>query len=65
MTAVGGLILALVCLATVGLAAGIGIATLDGREPSWLVAIVRAAAVGIAAACFLLAALHQLTEALS
>ncbi len=65
MTAVGGLILALVCLTTVGLAAGIGIATLDGREPSWLIAIVRAVSVGVAAFGFLLAALHQLAEALS
>ncbi|MBW5420292.1 hypothetical protein GKQ77_01735 [Streptomyces sp. BG9H] len=64
MTGIGGLILALVCFTPVGLAAGIAIATRGGREPHWLVPLVRVTAVTVAAFCFLLAAVHQLTEAL-
>ncbi|MFF8656800.1 hypothetical protein [Streptomyces huasconensis] len=64
MTAAGGLILALICIAPVGLAAGIALATWGGREPPWLVTAARIVAVAVAAFCFLLAAVHQLTEAL-
>lgn len=65
MTAVGGLILALICLAVVALALGLAIATLCGAEPRWLTALVRTVALTVAGFCFLLAALHQLAEALT
>lgn len=64
MIAVGGLVLAILCLATVALALGVGVACLWGCEPRWLTALVRTVALTVAAFCFLLAALHQLTEAL-
>lgn len=66
MIAVGGLILALICFATVGLAAGIVFATRTGRTPAhWLLPVVRLVALAVAAWCLLLAALHQLVEALT
>lgn len=65
MVAAGGLVLALVCFGTVGLAAGIALATLTGRDPHWLLPVVRAVALAVAAFCFLLACLHQIAEALT
>ncbi|MEV0115852.1 hypothetical protein AB0H77_21825 [Streptomyces sp. NPDC050844] len=64
MTAVGGLVLALVCLAVVALALGVGVATLWGPEPHWLTTLARTVALATAGFCFLLAAVHQLAEAL-
>jgi hypothetical protein len=63
--AIGGLVLALVCLATVALALGVGVATLWTTEPHWLTTLVRAVALTTAALCFLLAAVHQLADALT
>lgn len=65
MAAVGGLLLALICFGTVGLAAGIALATFNGREPHWLLPAVRAIALLLAAACFFLACLHQLADTLA
>ncbi|MEV5995808.1 hypothetical protein AB0L96_31180 [Streptomyces sp. NPDC052115] len=64
MTAVGGLVLALVCVSTVALALGITVATWGGRDPHWLTTTVRVFAVTLAGFCLILAALGQLIEAL-
>lgn len=65
MIAVGGLVLAIICLAVVALAAGISAATWGGREPHRLLPAVRSVALAVAAFCFLLAAVHQLAAALT
>lgn len=65
MTSLGGLLLALICFGTVGLAAGIALATWGGHEPHWLLPVARAVALLVAGACFLLASLHQIAEALT
>ncbi|MFB7711608.1 hypothetical protein [Streptomyces sp. NPDC056105] len=65
MSGLGGLILALICIAVVGLAAGLAVATLTGREPHWLLPAVRVLTLGVAAGCFLLACLHQIAAALT
>ncbi|WP_394434530.1 hypothetical protein [Streptomyces sp. SGAir0957] len=63
MVAVGGLLLALVCLAIVG--AGLALAVIAWRpsHPAQLLAVSGAAAVG--AFAFLLAALHWLANLLT
>jgi hypothetical protein len=63
--AVGGLILALICLAVVGLAAALALATFTDHAPHWLLPVARLIALSVAAWCFLLAALHQLADALT
>lgn len=65
MIGVGGILLALICFGTVGLAAGIALATLNGREPHWLLPVARTVALLVAAACFLLACVHQLAHTLA
>lgn len=65
MTGLGGLVLALICIAVVGLAAGLAVATLTGREPHWLLPAVRVIALGVASGCALLACLHQIAAALT
>ncbi|MFD7774282.1 hypothetical protein [Streptomyces sp. NPDC059753] len=65
MISVFGLILALICFGTVGLAAAIALATWRGRAPHWLLPVARTVALLIAGACFLLASLHQIAEALT
>ncbi|WP_405909572.1 hypothetical protein OG742_37220 [Streptomyces sp. NBC_00828] len=59
------LILLLVVLAPVALAVGIALATVGGRGPHWLLAVVQTSAIGVGALCLLLACLHRIAEALT
>ena len=65
MTGAGGLILALICFGSVGLAAGIALATLTGRDAPWLLVSARVVALLVAGSCLLIASLHQIAEALT
>ncbi|MEU6661240.1 hypothetical protein [Streptomyces sp. NPDC046821] len=65
MTSAAGFVLALVCMAIVGLAAGAALATLGDRNSHWLLPVARALAVVIAGGSFLLASAHQLAQALT
>lgn len=64
MIAVGGLVLALICLATVGLAAAIAAATWGSRGSNWLADIASVFAMALAGFCLLLAAIAQVAEVL-
>jgi hypothetical protein len=65
VTAVGGLILAIICIATVGLAAALALVSLTNCQPHWLLITARAIALLTAGGCFLIASLHQIAEALT
>ncbi|MFH8792214.1 hypothetical protein [Streptomyces sp. NPDC017941] len=65
MIAAGGLLLALICITALGIAAALAAATWGTPAPGRLAPVLRTLTLTIAAGCLLLAALHQLTGALS
>lgn len=64
MSAVGGLLLALACIAIVAVALGVAVACWDGHTPTWAPRILRGAAVTVGITCLLIAALHPIAQAL-
>ncbi|WAL93973.1 hypothetical protein [Streptomyces sp. Je 1-369] len=64
MIAVGGLVLALICLATVGLAAAIAAVTWGNRSTHWLADVASVFAMALAGFCLVLATIAQVAEGL-
>ncbi|MFI1677041.1 hypothetical protein [Streptomyces sp. NPDC020607] len=64
MIAVGGLVLALICLATVGLAAAIAAVTWGNRSTHWITDVAAVFALALAGFCLLLAASNQVAQVL-
>ncbi|MBD9703396.1 hypothetical protein IHE56_15160 [Streptomyces sp. ID01-12c] len=64
MTGAAGLLLAVVCVAVVGLALGLAVACWDDHTPTWAPRLIGGTAVTVGALCLFLAALQSIAQAL-
>ncbi|WP_329336126.1 hypothetical protein OG252_13200 [Streptomyces sp. NBC_01352] len=64
IAAVGGFLLALVCIAIVALAFGLAVAAWSSFEPTWGPRIARGTAVTVGVTCLLLAAFPVIGQVL-
>jgi uncharacterized protein (DUF983 family) len=59
-----GLLLAVVCIAVVGLALGLAVACWDDHTPTWAPRLLRGTVITVGAICLLLATLQPIAQAL-